>query len=83
MNEPWLSFQEAVAAIRRRLKTSIGRSEALLRAACSSGDIRSRDERVILSDDGIVSMDQRPGAINKGGVSAGRQAARPYPTAPR
>jgi hypothetical protein len=39
--EMWLRFHEATAVVRQRVKGSIGRSQALVRAASLSGEVRS------------------------------------------
>jgi len=42
---------------------------------------RSADPVLLVADDGVIGMDVRPGAINKGGVSAdGRLLVQPLPT---
>jgi hypothetical protein len=76
--EHWLSFRESVALTREQFGCSVGRAQALVRQACDSGEVRTRrsprpdgkDPVVLLAnDDGILGMDMRPGAMNKGGVS--------------
>jgi hypothetical protein len=64
--KPWLSFREAVEIVQARLDASIGRSEALVRAAQTSGEVRARvaginDSRpgeavLLLHDDGILGV---------------------------
>jgi hypothetical protein len=73
----WLSFHESVGLIRERTGSSIGRAQALVRAATASGEVRSRAADhgavrpvVLTADDGITDM--RPGAY-RGAVSAGGQ----------
>lgn len=69
-DERWISFPEATELVRARLGSSIGRSEAILKEARRSGEIRLRkDIPLLMADDGVVGMDMRPGAQNKGGVS--------------
>jgi hypothetical protein len=70
--EQWLSFQEAVERIRSRLNTSIGKAQALLKAAVDSGEVRSKrpDEPVLLTaDDALLDFNLRPGALNKGAMT--------------
>jgi hypothetical protein len=42
-NEMWLRPHEAVAVVRQHRPGSIGRTEALVKAAVSSGEVRSED----------------------------------------
>jgi hypothetical protein len=82
--ETWLSFSEQVQLVRARLSASVGRSEALVRQAHASGEVRpepllSWAQRkapagmdpvsfLLMTDDGVVGMDLRPGAWKPGGV---------------
>jgi hypothetical protein len=74
MSDRWLTFGEAVEIVRKNLGgASTGRSEAVTNAARASGEVRFQnpDRPVLLmADDGIVGMDMRPGAQNKGGVTS-------------
>jgi hypothetical protein len=68
--EQWISFQQAVKIVRVRLNASIGRAEAVVRAARASGEVRSRPNRdadvvLLTADDGIVGMSLRPGAKHR------------------
>jgi hypothetical protein len=72
MTGEWLTFSEAAEIVRARIGGSVGRSEATLRAARSSGEVRFRnptDPVLLMADDGLVGMDLRPGARRKSGVS--------------
>ncbi|QDW38968.1 hypothetical protein FFI89_018540 [Bradyrhizobium sp. KBS0727] len=72
-NSDWLTFAEAVEIVRVRLGASPGRSEAVTNAARASGEVRFQnpaDPILLMADDGVVGMDMRPGAQNKGGVTA-------------
>jgi hypothetical protein len=71
MSERWLTIEEAREAIKLRLETSAGRAEAVLETARKSGEVRfsnPADPVLLMADDGLVGMDMRPGAQNKGGV---------------
>jgi hypothetical protein len=73
MSEQWLTFQEALATVRTHIAGSIGRSEAVLKAARASGEVRFRnpaDPVLLMADDGIVGMSMRPGALEKTGVTS-------------
>src|SRR5262249_40030943 len=76
-DEQWLSFQELVELVPSLLPdVSIGRAEAIVKEALASGQVRSRPGRLLLlSNDGIIGMDLRPGAINKGGEGRGLAVA--------
>jgi hypothetical protein len=71
-SDRWLSFQELVDIVQDRLRTSIGNSEKIVREAQVSGEVRRQraddpNAVFLLPDDGIIGMDLRPGAQNKGG----------------
>jgi hypothetical protein len=74
MNERWLTFREAVELVRAHMNASVGRAEAVVKAARASGEVRSdlsrgRDGFLLLTaDDGVVDMNMRPGALDKNGV---------------
>lgn len=71
MSERWLSPDEAVALVRGRIGGSIGLATSTLKLARKSGEVRVTAPPVLLiADDGVVGMDLRPGAQNKGGVTA-------------
>jgi hypothetical protein len=59
----WLSPSEAAALIQRHVGGSIGRSEALAKAAIASGEVRCKPLILLTADDGIIGMDLRPGAM--------------------
>ena len=71
MSERWLSIDEAEIAISNREGCSVGRAQKILRDARASGEVRVRndDPVLLIADDGIVGMDLRPGAMNKGGIN--------------
>jgi hypothetical protein len=57
-SEIWLTTSEASNLIQTRLQTTPGRSEAILRAARASGEVRKLPGPVLLlADDGLVGMD--------------------------
>jgi|SRR5262245_12420980 len=76
--ELWLSDDAAVELIRFRIPSvkSTGHALKILRDAIASGEVQpgraapASDPVLLLADDGIVGMDMRPGAQNKGGVTA-------------
>jgi hypothetical protein len=77
MSDRWLTFEEATEIIRTGLDASVGRSEAILRAARASGEVRFQnpaDPVLLLADDGLVGMDLRPGAREKAGLTADGKA---------
>jgi hypothetical protein len=53
MSDRWLTFNEAAEIVRARVGGNRGRSEALVRAARASGEVRTKDP-LFLNDDGIV-----------------------------
>jgi hypothetical protein len=62
----WITNNEAVEIIRQRRATSEGHAKFLLREVCKT-EVQTRPGPVLLlADDGIVGMDMRPGAQNKG-----------------
>src|SRR5262249_61038938 len=73
-----LSDAAAVGLIRFRIPSvrGTGHARKILRAAMASGEVHpgraapASDPVLLLADDGIVGMDMRPGAQNKGGVTA-------------
>jgi hypothetical protein len=67
--EHWLSFREAVQIVKDHLGTSVGRSEAIVRDACESGEVRLSPP-LLLYDDGLMGMDQRPGVLDPGSINA-------------
>ncbi|WP_143035618.1 hypothetical protein [Bradyrhizobium sp. Rc2d] len=72
-DDRWLTPEQAATLIRQRVGGSVGRSQGILGAARSSGEVRSRasaDPVLLMADDGVVGMDMRPGAQNKGGVNS-------------
>jgi hypothetical protein len=72
MTEQWLTFKEAIEIVRKHLGTSIGRSQAVTNAARASGEVRFHNPAMpvlLLTDDGIVGMDMRPGAQEKAGIA--------------
>jgi hypothetical protein len=62
-DDQWLSAQKAIEIIRRRIDTSIGRAEAILQRARTSGEVRT-EPWLLLNDDGVVGMGVRPGNPN-------------------
>ncbi|MGY3358830.1 hypothetical protein ACVWZK_005493 [Bradyrhizobium sp. GM0.4] len=74
MTERWLTTGQAVALVRQRLGGSEGHSEKVLRDARASGEVRVQpadpDPVLLMADDGVVGMDLRPGAQDKGGVTS-------------
>jgi hypothetical protein len=68
----WLTFQEAVDIVRAQLGGAIGRAEAVVKAARTSGEVRFSDPIrpvLLLADDGLVGMSLRPGAQGKAGIA--------------
>jgi hypothetical protein len=64
MPEQWISFSEAAQLVRVHIRSSIGRAEAIVRTALSSGEVRSGyDGALLLADDGL--MDMRPDRFSK------------------
>jgi hypothetical protein len=77
MSAQWLTQSEAIEKIRALLGANIGRSEAVLRAARASGEVRFQnpaDPVLLMADDGLVGMDMRPGAQSKSGISGDGKA---------
>jgi hypothetical protein len=73
MSEEWITFSEAVEIVRAHLGASIGRSEAVTKAARTSGEVRFQNRAgpvLLMADDGLVGMDMRPGAQDKVGITA-------------
>jgi hypothetical protein len=75
-----LSFQAAAEIVRGRVGGSVGRSHAELRKALALGEVRHEPAHpsilidgtlgpLFAYDDGMLDMNLRPGAMNKGGVS--------------
>jgi hypothetical protein len=66
----WLPFDGLVKiALARFREISVGRAQNIVRKALASGDVRRRLAPVLLVyDDGLMDMNIRPGATNKGGV---------------
>jgi hypothetical protein len=65
----WLPFDGLVQIVLARFRISVGAAEGTVRKALASGDIRRLPEPVLLVyDDGMMDMNLRPGAVNKGGV---------------
>lgn len=58
MNERWLTISGAEAAVRGHISGSIGRSQAILKDATASGQVRTQ-EPLVLNDDGVVGMRDR------------------------
>jgi hypothetical protein len=58
--ETWLSFTEAVQIVRDRVGASVGRSQAIVREAISSGEIRTTKSRTanlyLIGDDGLEGL---------------------------
>jgi hypothetical protein len=68
----WLPFDGLVQIVLARFKAiSVGAAEGTVRKALASGDVRPRaaDPVLLTYDDGMLDMNMRPGATNKGGVS--------------
>jgi hypothetical protein len=62
-DEQWLWFEELVEIVRRRLNASVGRAEAVAKAALASREVRQDPRPRVISlrdDDGIVGMDLLP-----------------------
>jgi hypothetical protein len=82
----WLTFQEAVEIVKAQLGGAIGRAEFMVRAARTSGEVRfsnSADPVLLMADDGLVGMDMRPGAQEKGGIARdGKRVVHTLSTAP-
>lgn len=66
--EQWLPADEAVEIIRRRFDASVGRAQAILKRARTSGEVRS-EPTVVLDDDGLVGVGVRPGGTNAAWIS--------------
>jgi hypothetical protein len=64
MSERWLTFGQASEIIRARLDASVGRSEAVLQAARTSGEVRTQ-EPVFLNDDGVVGLRLRQISVRR------------------
>jgi hypothetical protein len=63
----WCAISKAVEMIRAVQNTSVGAAKGWLIAACVTGNIRSRmatspDSELLLNDNGLASMDFRPGS---------------------
>lgn len=58
MSECWLTQDEAVSTIRERIAGSVGLSEARLKVARASGEVRTQ-EPLVMNDDGVVGMRNR------------------------
>jgi hypothetical protein len=55
MSEQWLSVTEALSAIKDHVGSGIGRSEHILESARKSGEVRHRNDVLVLAaDDGII-----------------------------
>jgi hypothetical protein len=54
MSEQWLLQSEAIELVCGRLKSSIGRAQALVRSATESGEVRSRIKWVPVEDDDVL-----------------------------
>jgi hypothetical protein len=68
----WLPFDGLVKIVLARVRISVGAAEGTVRKALASGDVRPHRAAgpVLLTyDDGLLDMNLRPGATNKGGVS--------------
>ena len=70
MTAKWLTFDEGAELIRSRGGSGIGYAQAIMRAACTSGEIRSRDSALLINDDGLIDMNLRPGGGDVGGAVA-------------
>jgi hypothetical protein len=57
----WLSLTKAAALVRDRLKASIGRSEAIVRQAIASDEVRTLEEGLLTCDDGMGGTRWLPG----------------------
>lgn len=53
MSERWLNTAEAEAAVLKHISGSVGRAQAVLRAATKSGEVRMQ-RPLVLNDDGVV-----------------------------
>jgi hypothetical protein len=62
MVDEWCSRQELVNIVRQRLNASIGRSEAIVKAALASGEVRGGlpPPAIIGPDDSLIDFDMRP-----------------------
>jgi hypothetical protein len=57
--ETWLSFTEAVQIVRDRMGASVGRSQAIVREAIASGEIRTKRRTAslyLIGDDGLDGL---------------------------
>jgi hypothetical protein len=67
-NEQWITFDDGVQLVRARMDASIGRAEAVMKAARTSGEVRTRSRPiedmdirwVLKNDDGILSAPIAP-----------------------
>jgi hypothetical protein len=67
-NEQWITFDDGVQLVRARMDASIGRAEAVMRAAKASGEVRTKyDGVVLLNDDGAMGWNLKPGSTASGG----------------
>jgi hypothetical protein len=59
MSDRWLTFVEAREIIKICLTASLGRSEAVLKAARTSGEVRNRGKAMLANDDGLMNWHSR------------------------
>lgn len=64
-NDEWFTFSEATQLVANRLGCSVGRSQAIVRAAQTSGEVRQRRPAPLLAaDDGLMGYGAPEDQIN-------------------
>lgn len=71
-SDKFFSYQEAVDLVRQHFGASVGRTQALVKEARASGEVREGADRAgnpalfFLNDEGLLDFNARPGAAKKG-----------------
>jgi len=66
--DQWITFDDGVQLVRARIDASIGRAEAAMKVASTSGEVRTKYDGVVLTnDDGLLGWGGKPHVITGSG----------------